>query len=158
MLTVWSGTKKENVKKIKILQNKCLRNLFYNKYRIGNISTEDLYKEHNILEFEKVIELEMNTNIYKILNNKLKCDIHFEFKNNIHSYQTRQSRSLHKIKSKNKYGTLSFTNRSINSFNKISTPIKKLKNVNTLKKKLKNILLNEQIISSINKKPKKRRV
>lgn len=38
LLTIWSGTKLENIKKIKTLQNKCVRNLFYNKYKIGNIS------------------------------------------------------------------------------------------------------------------------
>lgn len=101
----------------------------------------------------------MNTNIYKVLNNKTNCDINFEFKNNMHSFQTRQSNNLHKIKFKNiqVYGTLSFMKRRINLFNKISLPIKKLKNVNIKKKPKKNILFNEQIISN-NREPKKRRI
>lgn len=88
-----------------------MRNLFYNNYRIGNISTKDLYKKHNIWEFDRVIELETKTNLYNILNNKLKCVIHLEFKNNIHSHHTRQSKTIHKIKSKNKWGTISFIKR-----------------------------------------------
>lgn len=155
LLTLWSGTKLDNIKKIKILQNKCIRNLFFNEYKMGNISTDELFKKHNILQFEKIINLEISTNLHKIINKQLKCDLQIQYKSNIHEHKTRQTTKMHKIKSNNKWGTLSFTNRSISIFNDILSPIKKIKNVNTFRKKLKKILFDEQILSVIIKKPKK---
>ena len=149
-------TKKENINKIKIIQNKCIRNLFFNQYKVGNISTQDLFKVHNILEFEKVIELELTINFYKIINKKLKCDINFELKNNIHNHATRQSNKLYKVKSRNKYGISCFTNRGISAFNVVPSPIKKAKNVILFKKKIKSLLIEKQIIELV-KKPKKKK-
>lgn len=70
LLSVWGGTNKNNIKKISTMQNKCIRNLFFNDYKVGKVSTNELYKKHNILKFENVIELELNINLYKIVNKK----------------------------------------------------------------------------------------
>ncbi|MBN1252535.1 MAG: reverse transcriptase family protein, partial [Bacteroidales bacterium] len=155
LLTIWSGTKKENINRIKILQNKCIRNLFFNQYKVGNITTNDLYKSNSILEFEKVVDLEMNVNFYKILNKKLKCDVSFEPNSNLHNHKTRQSSKLHKIKNKNKYGILSFTNRAISTYNVLSSPIKKIKNHILFKKKMKTILFDKQVCELSSKKQNK---
>ena len=80
--------------------------------------------------------------MYKVMNKKLKCNIDLNFNNNLHSYETRQSNNLHKIKSKNKWGTLSFINRGIDALNRVPSPIKKAKNAIIFKKKIKSLLSN----------------
>lgn len=66
--------------------------------------------------------------MYKIINKKLKCNIELDFNKNFHTYATRQANNLHKIKSKNKWGTLSFINRGISALIRVPSPIKKAKN------------------------------
>lgn len=152
MLSLWSGTKGDNIRKVATLQNKCIRNLFYNMYRIGNSTTDNLYKKFNIIKFEKIIELELSINFYKIINKKLKCDIKFTFKNNFHEHKTRHAKDIHKIKNKNKWGSLSFINRGIATYNNISSSIKKAKSANAFKLKLKRIILDKQFAHTINRK------
>ncbi|MBN1252581.1 MAG: reverse transcriptase family protein, partial [Bacteroidales bacterium] len=156
LLTIWSGTKRENIKKIKTLQNKCLRNLFFNKYRTGNIKTDDLYKEQNIIEFENLIDLELKINTHKIIKKQLKADIQYNTNSNIHNHDTRQATKIHKLKTKNSYGALSVYNRGINAYNNLSSPLKKLENMNTFKKNIKKSILSVQFSKYI--KPKKKRV
>lgn len=125
-----------------------------------NISTDDLFKEYNIIEFEKVIELELNTNYYKIINNELKCDIDISYKNSIHEHSTRHAKDMHKIKTKNIFGKLSFINRGISIYNNLSSPLKRSKNTNIFKKNVKKLLLDRQLVQSMQltiKKPKKKR-
>lgn len=124
LLSVGSGTKNENIDKLEKLQNECLRNLFHNKYKIGNIITDDLYKEYDIIKFKNMIDLDLKVNFHKIINNFLKADIDIEKNNNFHEHETRQAKNLRKIKSKNSWGKLSITNRGINADNSIPSPIK----------------------------------
>lgn len=62
--------KKQNINKLKILQNSCLRNLFYNIYKIGRIGTMQ-----NIKDIEHLVDLELKLNFHKIITKELKANI-----------------------------------------------------------------------------------
>lgn len=155
VLTVWSGTSMENINKIIILQKKCMRNLFYNKYRIGNINTDDLYKEHKIIKFENMIDVELKLNFHKIIKKTLKADLKLETNNEIHKHNTRQAKNLRKIKTKNNFGKFSFTNRAISAYNVIPSPIKNLVNNETFKKYVKRIALEQRAKKYVTNKRKR---
>ena len=144
LITVWSGTSNQNIKKIKTLQNKCIRNLFLNKYRQGKLNTRDLYKEQNIINFEHLIELELNINLHKIINRKLKANIDIQYIHQVHEHNTRQTKQMRKIKTKNKWGEKSIINRCIDIYNKINSPLKREKKCIRFKKKLKKLILEKQ--------------
>lgn len=146
LITIWSGTSIQNINKIKTLQNKCIRNLFYNKYRRGNIKTRDLYEEHNIIHFDHLIELELIINLHKITNKKLKANMEIQFNHQIHDHYTRQTNLMRKIKTANKWGEKSIINRCINYYNKISSPLKREKNVINFKKKIRKLIFEKQLI------------
>lgn len=109
-----------------------------------NINTGDLYKQYDIIDFEHLIDLELKTNFYKILNKKLKANLEIEFNNEIHNHTTRQSKNMRKIRTKNKYGALSVINRGINASNKLPSPLKKIKSVTSFKRQIKKIILESQ--------------
>ena len=144
LITVWSGTSNQNIKKIKTLQNKCIRNLFHNKYRQRKLNTRDLYKEQNIINIEHLIELELNINLHKIINRKLKANIDIQYIHQVHEHNTRQTKQMRKIKTKNKWGEKSIINRCIDIYNKINSPLKKEKKCIRFKKKLKKLILEKQ--------------
>ena len=144
LLMVWSGTSNINIKKIQILQNKCIRNIFYNKYRLGNIRTKELFEEYKIITFENLIELELNVNLHKIENKKMKANIEIQYNNQFHEHDTRHSRNLRKIKTRNKWGEKSIINRCIQKYNQISPHLKNEKNITKFKNKLKKLILDKQ--------------
>lgn len=158
LLTLWSGTTQGNIDKIKVLQNKCLRNLFYNEYRDSRVKTNDIYNKHEIMSFDNLINFDLNTNIYKICNNKLKADIVIEKNENQHSHLTRQAKKLRKIKCKNKHGELSIINRCISKYNKLNSPLKNITSCDLFKRELKKQLLERQLqtLNLIKKKGKKK--
>lgn len=69
------------------------------------------------------------------MNKNLKCDINIKL---IFIAMIQDNpKNLHKIRSKNKWGTMSFINRSIGAFNKISSPMKKSKKHKIIQEKIK---------------------
>lgn len=58
-------------------------------------------------------------------NNQLKGRIKIEFNEDIHKHNTRQSKQIRKIKTKNNFGKISIYNRGANLYNNLSSPLKK---------------------------------
>lgn len=140
MITIWNGTKEENLKRIEIFQNKAIRNLFYNRYNQKNIKTGDLYNEYKIIKYRNLIESELKINFHKICNGILRAKIDIQYNNEIHCHNTKQSKKARKIKNKNNWGKKSIINRFIGAYNQIKTPIKKLRKT-IFKNKIKGDIL-----------------
>lgn len=71
---------------------------------------------------------------------------------------TKQDSQIKCTKSKirtNMVGMLSFTNRAINTYNVLSSPIKKIKNATLFRTKMKTILLDKQLSELSSKKQNK---
>lgn len=107
----------------------------------------DLYREHNIIEFEHLIEFELNYNLHKIEHKKLKFNIDIQYNHQGNDHNTRQNKQMRKIKTTNKWGDNRFRNRSINKYDKIITPLKnEKKNMIKFKKKLEKLILEKQFL------------
>lgn len=146
LLPIWSGTTKKNLEKIKTIQNKAVRVLFYDIYKNKKVHTIDLYKILNLLRLDQLIEYETTMNIHKIVTQNIKTDIKIKFNKDSHKYNTRNANKMRADKQYNKYGTLSILTRGIRTYNSLITPIKKIKNINSFKRKLKKRIFNKQIV------------
>ena len=86
---IWGLTSEENLKKIEILQRKCLRILTFSGFQSH---TNHLFYKHNILKVRDVITLQQLQLLYKFLDNTLPKDLTslFQLNCNVHDHHTRQ--------------------------------------------------------------------
>ena len=87
---VWGLSSEENLKKIEILQRKCLRILTFSDFRSH---TNHLFIKHNILKVREIIKLQQLHLLYNFLNDSLPTDLKklFKLNDDVHSHHTRQA-------------------------------------------------------------------
>ena len=85
---IWGLTSEENLKKIEILQKKCIRIMSFSDFRS---QTNPIFMNLKILKGCEIIKLQQLKLLYEFMNNSLPADLKDMFKLNsdIHNHQTR---------------------------------------------------------------------
>jgi len=107
---IWGLTSEENIKKIEVLQKKCLRIMTFSDF---NSHTNPLFNNLNLLKVRDIIKMHQLTLVYSFYNNLLPTELNklFVLDSNIHDHGTRSvSRNLLHIP---RVFTSSFGNNSI---------------------------------------------
>ena len=86
---IWGLTSEENLKKVEVLQKKCIRIMTFSDF---TSHTNPLFINLKILKVREVIKLQQFQLLYKFLNNSLPTDLEklFTLNSCTHSHQTRQ--------------------------------------------------------------------
>ena len=83
---VWSQTTAVNIRKVTVMQKKCLRIMNFSEY---NSHTNDLFKDCQILKVNDIICNELLKFAFNFMNNNLPTDLCFLLTKNINHYNTR---------------------------------------------------------------------
>ena len=88
-LTSWGLTSEENLKKIEVLQKKCLRIMTFSDF---GCHTNNLFIQHKILKVREIIKLHQMQLVYNFLDKVLLSDLRrlFTLNGEIHTDHTRQ--------------------------------------------------------------------
>ena len=139
---VWSQSIAKNVKKINVLQKKCLRIINFAAY---NSHTNLLFKDSQILKLDDIIKNNQIILAFQFVNNLLPDDLNNLFNRNVNKYHTRNMEKggliLPKINSVS-YGEKSLCFQVPKTWNLfISTNTKQINNTEQLKHELKKLSL-----------------
>ena len=87
--SVWGLTSDENLDKIEVLQNKCMRILTFSDFRSH---ANPLFLNLKVLKIREVIKLQQLQLLYEFINNAVPTDLMklFQLVSDIHNHQTRQ--------------------------------------------------------------------
>lgn len=91
LIPVWGTCNQTNFNKIKILQNKVLKILFNLNYFTH---TDTIYQMLKLQPVQKILMLEQSKLIFKILNNRSKCNSRIQYVNQIHEHFIRNSDNI----------------------------------------------------------------
>ena len=95
---IWGFTSEENLKKIEILQRKCLRIITFSDFRSH---ANPLFRDLKVLKVRDIIKLQQLQLLYDFLNKSLPADLKslFTLNSHIHRYQLRTLFHIPKINS-----------------------------------------------------------
>lgn len=120
-IPIWGTCGETNFKSAQILQNKVLKILFNYNWLT---STEMLYRELKISKLETIFRLEQAKLMYKIINNKQRCNINILMSNNVHNHETRSQNNIYCKTTKTNIGLNNPIVQASKTYNKIPEDIK----------------------------------
>ena len=140
-------------KHIQILQNKFIRTIFKEQYFYNNVDstgnklihTEDLYKNHKILNLAQINRNEIASITHRILHKNINIDITIRRNSEMHSYPTRNLNDIHLFKTKQNSHKIPFINKAALTYNSLPHEIKDTTNQVKFKILLKNYILNSGV-------------
>ena len=140
-LTVWGGTFPSYLKSIKVIQKKCVRIICNKQY---NSPTAELFKELNILNFDKLYKLYLCKLMFRFITDDLPNSLKtmFILNNNIHNYNTRNRNEPHIQINKCTPYCQSFLHKSPIEWLTVNDDIKNSNNKILFNKRLKRFLIN----------------
>lgn len=90
MSAIWGYGNVAFQNQLQVIQNKAVRNLFWQEYREPNTNTNDLYERHSILRVNNIIKFNSMLMIYKIKNKLIRNHIELSTFRQTHHYNTRR--------------------------------------------------------------------
>lgn len=111
-LLIWGVSSTQNIKKLQIIQNKAIKNIYNLELRTNS---SYMYKKFNIKTIQQQLKITQAEHIYKIRNKLILSNTNFCQGNETHNYNTRCASNLRTLKT----GSSNIYNRSIQEFNKI---------------------------------------
>lgn len=139
LIEVWGTASKSNLKELQTAQNKIIKVLFHYDFFTR---THKLYnKETKIMSVNQIYTYNTCCLIRKIIKKDIHTDITFKRKNQIHKYNTRNSKNFVLIQPRTNYGKKSITYEGAQLFNKLPSNIKEATSLFIFKKRLKDYIL-----------------
>ena len=143
-INIWSASTKSNIKKLQIIQNRAIRNLY--NYKIET-SVKCMHITNNLLPVTELIKYNQIMHIYNISQKLKHNNSNIQNVNNIHNHYTRSNDLIHQPRTRTtRMGQNSVMNKAVLQYNKIPRYIKKL-NPNQFKKELKKYIFNIYVSS-----------
>lgn len=118
------------VNALKTLQNKAIKNIYSVPPRY---STENLYKNFNIMSVEKIYKYQVCLYIHQVIHKTRHSNITFEFRNEFHNYNTRIKNHINVTQVSSKFASLSIYVTGVTLYNQLPNHVK---NYSTKKFKL----------------------
>lgn len=140
-ILIWSQANKNALTKIQRMMNRALKILLKLDWYTP---TNDLLEATGTFSLDELMKIEKCKYIYKVMNNKVKCNQHLRTQEDVSGRITRNGRNLVKFVSKTNRMKKGIFNSSIHEFNKLKPEIRNCSNTNEFSKKLKKSVLNER--------------
>lgn len=90
MSAIWGYANTTYQRQLQVLQNKAIRNLFWQEYRDAQTDTNDLYQRHSILKVDKITMFDSMMIIHKMKHGLMKNHIELSTFRQTHNYNTRR--------------------------------------------------------------------
>jgi hypothetical protein len=133
MNTVWSAAAQYNMNALEVAQRKSLRILLRKDWFC---SKSELYS-NKILPLSVLCKISTCINVFKILSNKLKCNVTIQTANQIHHHRTRMRGNFVIPVTQTQLGSQTFFIRGLILYNSLDQTIKNFNSLNIFKSRLK---------------------
>ena len=90
MSAIWGYGNISNTRRLQKIQNKAIRNLFWQQYRNPQTRTETLYRTNQILKVNQMIKYNSLTLIHQLRHELIRNHIHLHIFSDLHEYDTRR--------------------------------------------------------------------
>lgn len=117
----WSQGPQYNIKILNRILNKAIKILYRLPWRIP---TQELYHVTNKMDVNQILQIEQAKIAYKMINNLIKHNISLQKNEDIHHYNTRRMKDIHKISARTEKGRKSIKASVFDMYNKLPHDIK----------------------------------
>ena len=148
MISLWGYGNKTQLQQLQIMQNKVIRNLFWQEYHRGIVNTASIYRMNNILQVEQLIKYDSNLMIYKIKNNYIRNNMELRTFEHQHSYHTRNRTNFILPNTRLDILRNSMFARGLSEYNSLPQDVKDMQRVQDFKRNMKNMILEYELIRS----------
>jgi len=140
-ITLWGGTHKIHLDKLRIVQKKIIRNITSSKY---NEHTDPIFKQLNLLKLNQLYTLKIGKFMYRSTINELPQPVNKWYKPNsdYHTHNTRQRKNPHIRYRRTQLASTQISHKAPEIWHNIPNNIKQSKNIRQLTKQLKVYLIN----------------
>lgn len=135
LIPVWGTCNQTNFNKIKILQNKVLKILFNLDYYTH---TDTIYQMLKLQPVNQILMLEQSKLIFKILNNRSKCNSRIQYVNQIHDHYVRGNDDIRLASARTNKALCSPISAASGVFNSLPLELKNERRQRVFVNKLKN--------------------
>lgn len=140
LISVWGFTSETMLDRLQIIQNKAIRFVFWREYYQQGLSTDYLYKKHNILKVRKLVRYDTLFTIYKMKHGLIKSNVTFTTFSQLHNYSTRGRNDLVLPGSRTTMAYKSLFREGLSWYNTLPTHLKSETRTYQFKKRLKQFL------------------
>ena len=139
---VWANTYQTTISRLSILQKRIIRIVNKSDFLAH---TNPIFKELYLLKLEDIRILQISQLMFTVRNNSSLITLKdmFTLNNQIHSYNTRSSKSFHLPRTRTKLRQFSIKYQGPKTFNSLNSDIKESVNYSSFTKKLKSHLISK---------------
>lgn len=137
---VWGSAVGGRIEQLAVMQNKAVRHLFWHDYHVLGLSTDELYRKHQILKVSELLKYESLMTIFKIRRGLLRSEVAIPSNEELNLRSTRRQTLLNVPRSRTDYHRNSILHRGVNWYNELPAEVRHAPDIVTFKKRLKSFL------------------